>query len=198
MNNEQDQQLKECNIKIEEIQMDLKSKNLELESKTSSLCNLEVSHAELQESHKESLLIKDETIKCLEKEISKFKECQYELETKTSSIEAKEESIHNLEVKLTKHLQELETKNKIIFGLEKEIEKLQTADKEMKEGIETNVTDEKLKIKDLHEEVSSLKTRIQVLEREAEEIRRDNGIFFFLISLLRLFLIFSFSYNFIP
>ncbi|KAJ9589098.1 hypothetical protein L9F63_017602, partial [Diploptera punctata] len=148
MNNEQDHQLKENNNKIDVIQEDLKSKVLELESKAKSLCDLEKTLVKLKECHQESILRKDDTIKDLEKEMTKFKECQHELETKTSALEAKEEK--------------------------KKIEKQKLKDSERNLDNDSDETDDqKLKIKELEDEILTLKTRIQQLEREAEEMRRD-------------------------
>ncbi|PSN47728.1 hypothetical protein C0J52_04605 [Blattella germanica] len=175
LNNELDLQLKDTTNKLNSINEKLSTKLSELEMKDRELCEFKINLDKLKESNQEEVQCKDETINSLEKELVKFKECQHELETKTLTLEAREETIHNLEaelLKLTKKVQELEHKDKIISTLEEEIETLKIGNREQDEKA-TAVDDQK--VKDLEDEVKRLKSRIQQLEREAEEMRKENG-----------------------
>ncbi|PNF29357.1 hypothetical protein B7P43_G07815 [Cryptotermes secundus] len=179
LNSELEHRLKETNSKLEATEKDLKVKLSELEIKGKALCDLEMDLAKVTKAQQEDMHMKDETIFTLEKEIVKFMECQHELETKTSALEAKEERIHNLEAELAKQvdtLQELKSKDKIITDLEEQIRNLKVVNKagdREEDGCSTE--DCEMKVKLLKDEISTLKGKLQVLEHEIEEMRKENG-----------------------
>ncbi|XP_069676250.1 GRIP and coiled-coil domain-containing protein 2-like isoform X5 [Periplaneta americana] len=179
LNSELEHKLRETNSKLESVQDELKKNILQLETKDKAICNLENELATLSEAQQKNMLIKNETIHSLEKEVMKFKECQHELETKTSALEAKEETIHNLEAKLikqTERLHELSSKEQLIHSLKEELLTLKAVNKGKIKLDEANMSeDNSAKIKELEEEISVLKGRIQQLEHEAEEMRRESG-----------------------
>jgi chromosome segregation ATPase len=172
--------MKETNSKLEETQKDLKIKLSELEANGKSLYDLEMDLAKATKIHQEDMHAKDETILTLEKEVVKFMECQHELETKTSALESKEERIHNLEAELAKQadiLQELKSKDKIINDLEEQIKNLEAVNNAGgKEEDGCNAEVYQMKIKELKDEISALKAKIQVSEHEIEEMRKENGM----------------------
>lgn len=179
VNSELEHKLSETNRKLEVTQEDLKTKLLELETKDNTLCNLEMDLAKLTKAQQESMCMKAETVLTLEKEVMKFMECQHELETKTSALEAKEERIHNLEAELMKQadrLQELTSKDIIICDLQEEIRNLKAMNKVENEGdCGSNAEDSNMRVKELEDEISALKAKIQQLEHEAEEMHKENG-----------------------
>jgi len=179
LNSDLEHRLQETNSKLETIQEDLKIKLVELETKDKALCDLKLDLAKVTTSHQENIEMKDETILTLEKEVVKFKECQHELETKTSALEAKEERIHNLEAELAKQAdtqQELISKDRIIHDLEEEIESLKARNKAgNKEGDESSAEDHNVRVKELQDEISALKARIRSLEHDTEEVHKENG-----------------------
>jgi chromosome segregation ATPase len=168
--------LNETSSKLEATQKELKIKLSELETNGKTLCDLEMDLAKVTKVHQEDMHMKDETILALEKEVVKFTECQHELETKTSALEAKEERIHNLEAELAKQvdtLQQLTSKDQIVNGLEGQIRNLEAVNKE-EDGC--SAEDYQRTVKELKDEISALKAKIQMLEHETEEMRKENGM----------------------
>lgn len=174
--------MKETSSKLEATQKDLKIKLSELETNGKTLCDLKMDLAKVTKVHQEDMHMKDETILTLEKEVVKFMECQHELETKTSALEAKEERIHNLEAELAKQadtLQQLNSKDEIINGLEEQIRNLEAVNEAGgKEEDECSAEDYQMKLKELKDEISALKAKIQMLEHEIEEMRKENGMMY--------------------
>lgn len=179
LNSDLEHRLRETNSKLEAVQQDLNIKLSELETKDKALCDLKMDLAKVTKTHQENIEMKDETILTLEKEVVKFMECQHELETKTSALEAKEERIHNLEAVLAKQadtLQELISKDGIIHDLEEEIKDLKARNKAgNKESDGGSAEDHNVRVKELQDEVSALKARIRLLERDTEEVHKENG-----------------------
>jgi chromosome segregation ATPase len=179
LNADLEHRLRETNSKLETVQGDLKIKLSEFETKDKALCDLKMDLAKVTQIYQENIEVKNETILTLEKEVMKFMECQHELETKTSALEAKEERIHNLEAELTKHadtLQDLISKEKIICDLEEEIKNLKAGNKAgNQEGDGSSAEDHNGRVKELQDEISALRAKIQVLERETEEVHKENG-----------------------
>lgn len=179
LNSDLEHRLRETISKLETVQEDLKIKLVELETKDKALCDLKLDLTKVTTIHQENIDMKDETILTLQKEVVKFMECQHELETKTSALEAKEERIHNLEAELAKQAdtqQMLISKDRIIHDLEEEIKSLKTRNKAgNKEGDGSSAEDRNVRVKELQDEISALKARIRLLEHDTEEVHKENG-----------------------